>query len=63
MCYNCGCGNPNDDMGHADNVTNATFDKAATAEQQDPKEARKNTYELLKKEFENIPEPAQAAVI
>lgn len=62
MCYNCGCDNPNDDMGNADNVTNTTFDKAATAHQQDAKEARKNTYELLQKEFENAPEPAPAVV-
>ena len=25
MCYNCGCGIPDDDMGHPDNITNATL--------------------------------------
>lgn len=52
MCYNCGCGNPNDDMGNPDNITNATFDKAATAEQQSSAEARLNTLALLKQELE-----------
>lgn len=48
MCYNCGCGNPNDDMGHADNITTATFAKAAKAENQTETEAMLNTLELLK---------------
>ena len=51
MCYNCGCGNPNDDMGNADNVTNATFAKAAAAEKQSVDEAKRKTYELLKLEL------------
>ena len=25
MCYNCGCHIPQDDMGHADNITTLTF--------------------------------------
>jgi len=25
MCYNCGCGIADDDMGHQDNITNQTF--------------------------------------
>lgn len=25
MCYNCGCRNPQDDMGHPDNITEQTF--------------------------------------
>lgn len=25
MCYNCGCGIPDDSMGHPDNITNDTF--------------------------------------
>ena len=25
MCYNCGCFNPKDDMGHPDNITNSTL--------------------------------------
>lgn len=54
MCYNCGCGNPNDDMGNKDNITNVTFDKAAVAVEQGPKAAREETYKLLKREFEPV---------
>ena len=25
MCYNCGCQNPQDDMGHPDNITEQTL--------------------------------------
>lgn len=25
MCYNCGCQNPDDDMGHSDNITTQTL--------------------------------------
>lgn len=25
MCYNCGCQNPEDNMGHPDNITNQTI--------------------------------------
>ncbi len=25
MCYNCGCQNPDDDMGSPDNITNSTL--------------------------------------
>ncbi len=25
MCYNCGCQNADDDMGHSDNITNSTI--------------------------------------
>lgn len=25
MCYNCGCANPDDDMGHPDNITTSTL--------------------------------------
>ena len=29
MCYNCGCFNPQDKMGHDDNITDDTFGKLA----------------------------------
>lgn len=29
MCYNCGCQNPEDDMGHADNITVHTLEHLA----------------------------------
>lgn len=51
MCYNCGCGLPDDDMGHPENITNKTFESAAKAEGQPFQDARKNTYELIKKEL------------
>jgi hypothetical protein len=53
MCYNCGCGNPNDDMGDPNNITNATFQKAADAEKQSMEEAMMNTLELLERQIKN----------
>lgn len=49
MCFNCGCENPDDNMGNADNITIETFDKAAKAWGQNREEAMKNTLKLLKK--------------
>ncbi|MBI2430589.1 MAG: hypothetical protein HYV39_01075 [Candidatus Levybacteria bacterium] len=51
MCYNCGCGIPDDDMGNSDNITNATFAKAAAASGQSAEEAKKQTLAMLKKEL------------
>jgi len=48
MCYNCGCGKPDDDMGDPKNITEKTFEEAAKAVGQSPKDAKKNTLELLK---------------
>jgi len=48
MCYNCGCGKPDDDMGDPKNITDKTFEEAAKASKQSPKEAKKKTLELLK---------------
>lgn len=53
MCYNCGCGNPNDDMGHPENITNATFDQAAKAEGQTREQALMNTLELLQRQVQS----------
>ena len=49
MCYNCGCGLPDNDAGSAENITNKTFVEAAKAAGQSVEEAQKNTLELLKK--------------
>jgi hypothetical protein len=49
MCYNCGCGMPNNDMGNPDNITNKTFDEAAKAMNQASKDAKKNTHDLLER--------------
>lgn len=52
MCYNCGCGNPVDDMGDPKNITDKTFEEAAKASKKSQKEAKRNTLELLKLELE-----------
>lgn len=49
MCYNCGCGMPNNDMGKAENITNKTFEKAANAMGQSAQDSFKNARELLDK--------------
>ncbi len=51
MCYNCGCGEPNDNQGDPKNITNKTFEEAAKAVDQSPDEAKRNTLSLLKKIF------------
>jgi len=48
MCYNCGCVKPDDDMGDPKNITDKTFEEAAKASNQSPKEAKKKTLELLR---------------
>ncbi|OGH12258.1 MAG: hypothetical protein A2857_00635 [Candidatus Levybacteria bacterium RIFCSPHIGHO2_01_FULL_36_15] len=57
MCYNCGCGLPDDDMGqgHAGvdpngkSITNKTFKAAADSQGMTEKDAKNNTLELLQK--------------
>jgi hypothetical protein len=49
MCYNCGCQMPNNDMGKAENITNATFEEAAEAMGLSPRESKQNALELLQK--------------
>ena len=51
MCYNCGCGMNDDDMGNDNNITNKTVDKAAKASGQSKKEALKNIMEAAQKEL------------
>lgn len=59
MCYNCGCGLPNDPMGqgHAGaepngkSITDKTFEEAAKAFGMDKKSAMEETYKLLKNEL------------
>ena len=53
VCYNCGCQNPDDDMGSDKNITNKTFDEAAKAWGQSVEEAKKNALELLKQEVKD----------
>lgn len=55
MCYNCGCGMPDDDMGvgHAGvdpngkSITNKTFKAAADSQGMNEEEAKKETLKLL----------------
>ncbi len=59
MCYNCGCGMPDDDMGQGNagvdpngkSITNKTFDQAAKAQGMSREDAMKETLKLLKKEL------------
>lgn len=59
MCYDCGCGLPNDAMGkgHAGaepngkSITNKTFEEAAKVEGISPETAKRNAYELLRREL------------
>ncbi len=49
MCYTCGCGMPDADMGDPRNITNKTFEEAAKAAGETPEEAKRNALKLLKK--------------
>ncbi len=58
MCYNCGCQIPEDDMGKGNikdgggALTEEDFKHLADHWGMKPEEAKKNVYELLKKQFE-----------
>ena len=49
MCYNCGCGIPDDDHGNPKNITNKTFRDAAKASEQMIRDAKTKTNTLLTK--------------
>ncbi len=59
MCYNCGCGLADDDMGvgHAGvdpngkSITNKTFEEAAKSQGMSVEEAKKYTLEMLQQEL------------
>ena len=57
MCYNCGCGITDDDMGKGvlseggGSLTEKDFGKMAEEWGMDAKEAKKNTLRLLKEEL------------
>lgn len=53
MCYNCGCGIPDDDMGDPANITEKTITDAARASNQSVKDAKLNMLEELKKQLES----------
>ncbi len=52
MCYNCGCGKLDADMGNPKNITNKTFEEAAKAAGSSVEEAKKNVLKELKKQVE-----------
>ena len=49
MCYNCGCGMPNNDMGKPENITDQHLAEAAKAMGQTLQQSRKNALDLLEK--------------
>lgn len=55
MCYTCGCGMPDANMGDPRNITNKTFEEAAKAAGETPEEAKRNTLTLLKKVLKEEP--------
>lgn len=58
MCYNCGCGEPNDPMGKGKvsaggaSLTDDDFDKMAKEWDMTTEEAKKNTLTLLASQFD-----------
>lgn len=57
MCYNCGCGAKDDPMGKKEveeggSLTEKSFAHLAKEWNMTTEEAKRNTYELLKQEFE-----------
>lgn len=58
MCYNCGCGEPDDPMGKGrvsdggGSLTDDDFSKMAEKWGMSIEEAKKNTYQLLKAQFD-----------
>ena len=55
MCYNCGCGKPEDDHGNSKNITNKTFKEAAQANDMTVREAKAKTKTLLAKVLSTKP--------
>src|SRR5688500_15353404 len=47
MCYNCGCHNPEDDMGHSDNITNDTFKHLSEHWKLSPKDTKQKVLKML----------------
>lgn len=47
MCYNCGCGIKDDDMGHEENITLTDMARASIVNDMSGEETLKNIKELL----------------
>jgi len=55
MCYNCGCGESNNDHKDARNITDKTFSDASDAtNNMEPDDAKQNTVNLLKKKAKAV---------
>jgi hypothetical protein len=52
MCYNCGCGNPQDDMGDTNNITEQTFAHMAEHSGESIGATKLSVYQLLQEEIE-----------
>jgi len=56
MCFNCGCGITDDNMGKADmtgaSLTDKSFEEMAKAWGMTIEETKKNVYKLLKVQFD-----------
>ena len=56
MCFNCGCGVPDDNMGKPDmaggSLTEKSFTEMAKAWDMTVEEAKKNVYKELKKQIQ-----------
>jgi hypothetical protein len=51
MCYNCGCGITDDDMGSVDNITDTTFASLAKNWNKSADETKKQVYQILEKQL------------
>lgn len=52
MCYNCGCGIPDDDMGQPDEaITEAMFEKAAKGFGMTLEETKQEVLKMLQKQI------------
>ncbi|MBI2012100.1 hypothetical protein HYS91_05000 [Candidatus Daviesbacteria bacterium] len=47
MCYNCGCGNPNDDMGSMNNITNQMLSQLANNQNKSLEEIKRMVLQTL----------------
>jgi uncharacterized protein with FMN-binding domain len=53
MCYNCGCGNPQDDMGSSENITEETLNQLSKKLNFSVNDVKLKVYNLLEKQRES----------
>lgn len=54
MCYNCGCRNPDDDMGNGDNITNDTFHHLSEHWKTSDKETKEKVLKMLEDDKQSL---------